>query len=362
VLSLGALARAAPGTPAVAPSDRELAELNGVSERTIRAALAEAEAAGALRRMRPAEVRASMPRVAARIDQAGGSSARRILFVAWLEQAGAAPPAGDSLPVAGRQTAPDCRLQTAGRRPVAGSLACARASNSDERDAPTNPPVRPPAEETGPPPWSTCPRELLGIVERMTSEIAQAEAAPDYVAPPQYTSPRPPAPPRSRRVELEELLCACLGAEAEAAVELLVARLSRDLRDSKPQTLDHWRRSLPRWLDSADGFERLLELLVEAPKKDRPARWLSKCLSAGEDGAKNRPPRHSAKARGSRPERALPCATDPRVYCTREVNPCTRNGQSAGEQLGAPCEAPIHPTGFEPVTFGSVDRGFWRSQ
>jgi hypothetical protein len=126
-------------------------------------------------------------------------------------------------------------------------------------------------------------------------------------------------------MKVEELVAACLGPESAAALESLVLWLMVELGDrDNAITRSAWLRSIPRLLESAEGFGQLVELILAAPKKPKPANWLSTCLARGRPDAsqqKNRPPEpHTTVPRGSAEE--TNDAGDPSGYkYTRRVNP-----------------------------------------
>jgi hypothetical protein len=140
--------------------------------------------------------------------------------------------------------------------------------------------------------------EVMRRWQERIEETQQREEAGEIVEGPAYI---PKAPPMSQgnprrgagggfRLKAEELVAACLGHDAGAALDALLLFLGAELGDKKDETLDFWRSAIERRISSADGFDPLVKLIVTAKGADAPARYFSRSLARGRPGAQKLTP------------------------------------------------------------------------
>jgi hypothetical protein len=293
--TLGSTARlilcglAAEDAPVVWPTDQELADRHGVSLRTVGNALAAGERAGWIRRAKDrAEMVELFPELAKRVPRSGRNTPRLIILL-WLD--------------AGLPTAPACR-QPVANQPVAVSnplpaptapncqpLACAPGSafselRTSEIRTTFVPPLSPPESTSLIPGWA-----------KILAESAERESRPGYTPAPEWKPPPYTGgvvgsgkPPAAKRLKVEEMVAACIGPDAQVGLDALVLWLMAELGDvGNAITRASWSRNIPRILETADGFGRLIELILDAGKKPKPANWLSACLARGQPSAQKEP-------------------------------------------------------------------------
>jgi hypothetical protein len=308
------------GRPTVWPTNREIAERHGVSDRTVGGALAAGERAGWIRRVKNrAELVGLAPELAKRVPR-GGRPTRRLIVLLWL-----AP---------GLRPATSCQQQLAGQpldagsnllvAPAATCRSLARAPDSPSSELRTReertfvPPPSPPGEDLAPL-WPNLPVRVRDSLARMMAAAAAAEAVPGFVPAPAVWEPPKPKPTPTVRMKVEELVAACLGPDQAAGLDALLLWLATELHDAKPVTRAFWARSIPAILTSADGFDQLVGTIMDASSKRFPARWFSACVARGQPGAQKTDPRgQSPNVPGDRR-----CLTDsPMSNSTRRVNPC----------------------------------------
>ena len=283
-LILGALVLDQTG-PVVYPTDRELADRHGVSERTVRGALAAGERAGWVRRLNWSDLLSWYPELAARVPRI--CRPRRFIVLLWLHRGSdpatpnrqsPAPSRAPSGNVDPELPAPDCR-----------PLACARSACSELRTSEIRttfvPPLSPPMNAVLGPVWA-----------HAMAAAAERESTPGYVPPPAVYVPPAPPPVHTVRMKAEDMVAACLGPDQAAALDALLLWLATELHDAKPVTRAFWARSIPAILTSADGFDRLVELIVGARSKRFPSHWFSACLSRGQPEAQKPTPGASYQA------------------------------------------------------------------
>ncbi len=308
---LGALIVDEPG-PVVTPTDRELADRHGVSERTARNALASGERAGWIRRGTWGELLAHFPDLAARVPRV--CRPRRFIVLLWLHR-GREPATPGRKPAASKPApsgnpdpeppAPDCR-----------PLACARSACSElrtiEREERTF--VLPPSVGSNP--------ALAAGFARMMAEASERESTPGFVPLPDVWEPPKCKPTPTARMKVEDMVAACVGPDQVAALDALLLWLATELRDAKPLTRSFWARTIPAILSSADGFDELVELIVAARRKRFPARWFSACMARGGPSAQKPIPGASRQTSpGIGPRFKSVGATAPEYKYTRRVNP-----------------------------------------
>jgi|SRR5579871_158877 len=294
LILLGLAADVDRSSPVVTATDRELSDRHGVSERTIRGALAAGERAGWVRRYQRRDMAEAVPVIARR---APPMRARRYVVLLWL----LAPAEAAKMrrqPVAGPRPAcgADLPAQPGIPAPICRPLACARSDfeqKTYEESTYVPPPSPPPIEQ---PLFTGLPRPVAERLRRQLEAAAEREARADYVPPPEFWEPAAAAPTRTVRVQVDEMVAACVGPDAEAGIAALLLWLARELRDDKPLSRECWSRGVRQALCSAEGFGRLVDLVVEARRKRYPSRWFSACMAA--------------EARGQPGKKLTPGATD----------------------------------------------------
>lgn len=281
-LILGPLVRS--GVPIVAlPADRELAQTHGVSERTVQNALQDAEGSRRARRATWSELVAGWPDLARRLPPSQRRR-RRYLVLLEDEKVGAEPAPAFRKGAAGcaprtRTPLPDVHPEPA---PAFRHPACAPESSlrDDLRDEQRTYVARGP---------------MADQITRWSARLAEEERQPGWAPAPEVWTPPLPAPSqgnptraasqRARRLPVEDLVAACLGPGCEAALDALLVYLATELGDTKAETRAFWARSIPLVLEAAEGYDRLVNLIVAAKGKGAPANWFSACLSRGQPGA-----------------------------------------------------------------------------
>lgn len=202
------------GRPVVWPTDRELADRHGVSERTVRGALLAGESAGWISRTSRAKL---SPELARRVPR--DRPTRRLIVLHWLspatsfrqQVAGQTAVTGRELPVRPAET---CR-----------SLARAPVSNSSDeltREIRTTFVASAPEGEIS----SHLPAATRELFARSMARAEAEESTPGFVRPtfkvPRYNGGLVGAPPAAKRVKVEEMVTACLGPDSAVAVDALV--------------------------------------------------------------------------------------------------------------------------------------------
>ena len=321
-LILGALVLDEPG-PVVCPTDRELADRHGVSERTIRSALAAGERAGWIRRSTWAEL---SPALAARVPS-GVRKCRRFLVLQWLLSSGEAATlrrkltAGLPVPAGAELPAPWPE--------VAVSLACAPVSTSSElrtkEERTFVSPLSPPENATtGDEAWWLA--RGVGPIQaakwaRLSAATLEEEVQPGFVPPPATWAPKKYTPPPTERMKVEAMVAACLGTDQAAGLDALLLWLATELRDTKPFTRSYWAAKIPAILVSADGFGYVVEVIMAARKKPKPANYLSASLARGQPGAQKPTPGATLECPPGVGARIPSSPQAPENKYTRRVNP-----------------------------------------